>query len=59
MNQDQWKGRIGVAIGAVKELTGSLLHDADLKERGRRERKVGNARAGYGSAVAAVVRRSH
>ena len=59
MNQDQWKGRIAVAVGTVKELTGAITHNAELQERGQRERKVGHARAGYGNAVAAVVRRAH
>ena len=59
MNQDQWKGRVDIAIGVVKELAGVVLHDRDLRQRGEQERKIGYARAGYGNAVAAVVRRSH
>ena len=59
MNQDQWKGRIEIAIGTVTELTGTVLHSSSLKQRGRRARALGYARTGYGNAVAAVVRRSH
>ena len=59
MNQDQWKGRVDIAVGAVKEIAGVVLHNEDLKQRGQQERKIGSARAGYGNAVAAVVRRSH
>jgi hypothetical protein len=58
MNEDQWKGRLEIAIGSALELTGLVLNSPRLKERGQRERKLGQARTRYGSAIAAVVRRS-
>jgi uncharacterized protein YjbJ (UPF0337 family) len=59
MNADQFRGRIEIAVGRAKELFGTVLHNSTLRHRGRREQISGQARAGYGDAVAAVVRRSH
>jgi hypothetical protein len=59
MNQDQWIGRVEIALGAATELVGAVLHSANLQNRGLRQRTLGRARTRYGSAVAAVARRSH
>ncbi len=59
MYSDQWKGRIQIAIGTAKQIAGSVLHRAGLKLRGQHECVVGQARANYGRAIAAVVRRSY
>ena len=59
MNADQLHGRLEVAVGLVKEHLGVVLRSASLKYRGRKQQISGQARAGYGDAVAAVVRRAH
>ena len=59
MNSDQWKGRIDILRGMAKELIGVALRRPALRGRGQREQTCGHARASYGRAVEAVVRRSH
>jgi uncharacterized protein YjbJ (UPF0337 family) len=59
MNADQIRGRIDVAVGLLTELVGTVLRRPDLEHRGQREQLTGHARASYGNAVAAVVRRAH
>jgi hypothetical protein len=57
LNQDQWIGRLEVAIGAATERLGSTLRSVNLETRGARLQARGHARARYGGAVAAVARR--
>jgi len=59
MNADQFRGRVDIAIGRIKEFAGSVLRRPELEHRGRREQVTGHARASYGNAIAAIVRRAH
>jgi hypothetical protein len=58
MMQDQWIGRIEIALGAAIEMTGRVLRSSDLKEQGVHKRIIGSARLRYGRSIAAVVGRS-
>lgn len=48
MNKDQVKGRAAELAGKTKKVTGKILHDNTLKEKGRIEEVAGKARATYG-----------
>ena len=48
INNDQVKGRIAQAKGAVKEMAGTLAGDAKLQANGKVQKKRGTARAKYG-----------
>ena len=48
MNKDQLKGRIEEVKGKVKQVTGKLVGNKTLEQKGRIEKTLGNAQAGYG-----------
>lgn len=48
MNRHQLRGRISQARGKVKEITGKLLGNKVLEEKGRVENTSGRIQAGYG-----------
>lgn len=48
MNRHQLKGRISQARGKVKEITGKLVGNKVLEEKGRVEYTSGRIQAGYG-----------
>ncbi|HEX2543107.1 MAG TPA: CsbD family protein [Caldimonas sp.] len=50
MNQDQVKGRVEQAKGAVKEGTGKALDDRDLEAEGTVDKATGKTQANYGDA---------
>ncbi len=49
MNKDQFKGRAKQAKGKVREITGKLLRDKSLEEKGRVQKIGGKIQAGYGN----------
>jgi uncharacterized protein YjbJ (UPF0337 family) len=57
MNTDQIRGRIAVIVGGLLALCGQITHSAALEAQGRREKRIGGARADYGDAKADVMRR--
>jgi uncharacterized protein YjbJ (UPF0337 family) len=59
MNGDQFWSRADIAIGRMKEFAGFVLRRPALENRGKHEQVTGRARASYGNAVAAVLRRAH
>lgn len=48
MNKDQVKGRIENAKGKVKEVTGRLVGNKTLEQKGRIGKALGRVQAGYG-----------
>jgi uncharacterized protein YjbJ (UPF0337 family) len=48
MNKDQVKGRLKKAEGKVKEVTGKIVGDKFLEQKGRNKRAAGAVQAGYG-----------
>jgi len=50
MNDDEVKGKIDQASGAVKETTGRALGDPILEEKGADQRASGKLEAGFGKA---------
>ena len=48
MNKDQVKGRVKEAEGTVKEITGKLVGNTELEEKGKLEKTVGKVQAGFG-----------
>ena len=48
MNKDQIKGRINEAKGKVKEVTGKIVSNKKLEEKGKAKSTVGKVQAGYG-----------
>lgn len=48
MNKDQVKGRVKEAEGKVKEVTGKLIGDEVLEEKGKTGKVLGKIQAGYG-----------
>ena len=48
MNKDQIKGRIKEAKGKVKEVTGKIVSDRTLEEKGKVQKTIRKAQAGYG-----------
>ena len=48
MNKDQVKGRIKEAEGNVKEVTGKIVGNKRLEEKGKLRKTVGKIQAGYG-----------
>ena len=48
MNKDQLRGRTNQAKGKVKEISGKLIHDKQLENKGRSQKIVGRIQAGYG-----------
>ena len=50
MNKDQVKGRVEEVAGEVKKVTGKVVGNKNLEQKGRAEEIGGKARAGYGDA---------
>ncbi|WP_333875344.1 CsbD family protein [Methylobacter sp.] len=48
MNKDQIKGRAEEATGKIKEITGKILDDDELEQKGNVQKNVGKVRAGMG-----------
>lgn len=48
MNKDQVKGRIKEAQGSVKEVTGKIVGNKELEQKGKIEKSIGKVQAGYG-----------
>ncbi len=48
MNKEQVKGRIEEATGKVKEVTGHVVGNKDLEDKGSRQKNTGKARADVG-----------
>jgi uncharacterized protein YjbJ (UPF0337 family) len=48
MNKDQIKGRIKEAKGKVKEVAGKIVSDKRMEEKGKVQKTLGKAQAGYG-----------
>ena len=48
MNHDQVKGRVKEAEGKAKEVAGKVVGNKSLEEKGRVEKTLGKAQAGYG-----------
>jgi uncharacterized protein YjbJ (UPF0337 family) len=59
MNIDQAVGRMQIALGRVWKMAGAVIRNPALARSGQREQRVGQVRARYGDAVAAVERRAH
>lgn len=54
MNKDQVKGRAKQVEGKVKEITGKLVGNEKLEIKGKVEKSVGRAQAGFGDLKADV-----
>ncbi len=50
MNKDQVKGRVEEAKGSVKETTGKVVGNPNLRNEGTLEKATGKAQATYGDA---------
>ena len=48
MNKDQIKGRVKEAEGTIKQVTGKIVGNENLEEKGRVEKVAGTVQAGYG-----------
>jgi len=48
MNKDQVKGRAKTVEGTVKEVTGKVVGNKSLEEKGKAEKVVGKVQSGYG-----------
>lgn len=48
MNKDQAKGRIEIAKGKVKEVSGNLVGNDDLERKGKIQKTGGKIQATYG-----------
>jgi len=48
MNKDQVKGRLKAVEGTVKEVTGKIVGNKSLEEKGKVEKVVGKVQSGYG-----------
>jgi uncharacterized protein YjbJ (UPF0337 family) len=48
MNKDQVKGRIKKSEGKIKEVTGKVVGNKTLEEKGRFQKNVGKAQSSYG-----------
>lgn len=48
MNKDQVKGRVKEAGGTIKQVTGKIVGNEKLEEKGRIEKIAGKVQAGYG-----------
>jgi uncharacterized protein YjbJ (UPF0337 family) len=49
-NEDEMKGKMDQASGAVKDKVGEVTGDRDLEERGEAQRAGGNVQEGFGTA---------
>ncbi len=50
MNKDQVKGRVEEAKGSVKEATGKMVGNPNLRDEGTADKVAGKAQATYGDA---------
>lgn len=50
MNKDQVKGRMEEVAGEAKKVTGKVIGNKNLEQKGRVEEAGGKVRAGYGDA---------
>lgn len=50
MNKDQIKGRAEEVAGQAKKVTGKVVGNKNLEDKGRVEEAGGKVRAGYGDA---------
>jgi uncharacterized protein YjbJ (UPF0337 family) len=50
MNKDQVKGRVEEAKGKVKQVTGKLVGNVSLEQKGIIQKAAGKVQAGYGDA---------
>jgi uncharacterized protein YjbJ (UPF0337 family) len=48
MNKDQVKGRLKVTQGKIKEVTGNIVGNKKLEEKGKLQGVVGKIQSGYG-----------
>lgn len=48
MNKAQVKGRVNQVKGKIKKLTGSMVGNKTLEQKGRTQEIVGKAQAGFG-----------
>jgi uncharacterized protein YjbJ (UPF0337 family) len=48
MNKDQIKGRVKEAKGKIKEVSGTLVGNEKLEEKGKVQKNLGKAQAKYG-----------
>ena len=48
MDKNQVKGRIKEAEGKTKEVTGKIIGNKNLEQKGKAEKTVGKVQAGYG-----------
>ena len=48
MNKDQVTGRLKEVDGAVKEVTGKVVGNQRLEEKGKVDKAIGEVQAGYG-----------
>ena len=48
MDKNQVKGRIKEAEGKAKEITGKIVGNKSLEEKGKAQKTVGKVQAGYG-----------
>ena len=48
MDKNQVKGRIKEAEGKAKEITGKIVGNKRLEEKGKAQKTVGKVQAGYG-----------
>ncbi|HEX8163225.1 MAG TPA: CsbD family protein [Pyrinomonadaceae bacterium] len=49
-NEDEMKGKMDQASGAIKDKVGEMTGDRDLEERGEAQRAGGNIQEGFGTA---------
>ena len=50
MNKDQVKGRAEEVKGSVKEVTGKIVGNPNLRDKGKLDKAAGKAQATYGDA---------
>ncbi len=48
MNKDQINGRIKETEGKAREVTGKLVSDKSMEEKGKAHTAIGKVQAGYG-----------
>jgi uncharacterized protein YjbJ (UPF0337 family) len=48
MNNDQVKGRVKQAEGKAKQIAGKAVGNKSLEEKGKVQKTLGKAQAGYG-----------
>ena len=51
MNKDQIKGRINEAEGKSKEVTGNIIGNKRLEEKGKVQKNIGKIQKGLGNIV--------